>query len=228
MASIAFANGFTWKVLWDHPNNAKLKTARKDPNLLCPGDLVHIPDLRPRKEACTSGRLNKFQVKNRPVKLRIQFLIPDVDEANECAAGSDPSKYEGHGFTQSSKPEKPRANVPYRAEIDGKSSEGRTDGNGFAEISISPAAQSGRIILNPGTSSEEVFLLKLGEMDPVDGIEGVKKRLNNLGYLCDDGAEITPEFEAALSSFQEGCGIPITGELDDATRDKLKSAHDGS
>jgi hypothetical protein len=226
MASIAFGMGFTWQSLWNHPGNADLKTKRKDPNLLYPGDLVHIPDRRLREENCATDQTHNFELKNVPIKLRMQFLMPDPDDnPDEGVAVADPSRYEDSDFKPQSKPEKPRANVPYSAQIDGKLTEGRTDGNGFVAIPISPSARSGRIVLNPGTPAEEVYRLKLGQMDPINEVEGAKKRLNNLGYVCGGGSDITPDFEAALSVFQEISGIPITGKLDDATRDKLKDVH---
>lgn len=226
IASLAYAAGLNWKLVWNHPNNANLRATRKDPNILYVGDLVYIPDPRLHEESCATDQNHKFALKGLRAKLRIQFLMLDPnDQPDESDASTDPSRYENPDFKPQSKPEKPRANVPYRALIDGKLTKGQTDGNGFVEIPISPTAQSGRIKLNPGTPAEEVFILKLGELDPFDEVEGAKKRLNNLGYFCGEGSEVTPEFQAALAVFQEIAGISITGELDDATRNKLKEIH---
>ena len=49
LSSIAFEHGFPWEILWNHPDNAELKSLRKDPNVLLEGDIVSIPDLG-RKE----------------------------------------------------------------------------------------------------------------------------------------------------------------------------------
>jgi N-acetylmuramoyl-L-alanine amidase len=43
---IAFRNGFFWKTVWEHPENSELKSKRKDPNILLPGDTVFIPERR--------------------------------------------------------------------------------------------------------------------------------------------------------------------------------------
>lgn len=226
IASIAYGAGLPWQRVWNDPNNANLKAKRKDPNVLYAGDVVYIPDLHLQEESCNTDQNHKFKLKNMQAKLRVQFLTLDPDDdPDESSASSDPSKYEDPDFRPQSKPEKPRANVHYWVEIDGNCTAGHTDGNGFVEVPISPGAQGGRIILNPNTAAEEIYGLKLGDMDPSDEVEGAKKRLNNLGYFCGEGSEITPDFQATLSVFQEISGIPITGELDDATRAKLKDVH---
>jgi len=104
---------------------------------------------------------------------------------------------------------------------------GNSDSDGFIRLPISPAARNGRLVLNPGTPREEVHTLRLGAMDPLDEIPGMKKRLVNLGFACDRDDRITPEFEAALMLFQERAGLPITGKPDSATRNQLKETHGG-
>ena len=46
VSSIAFEHGFFPDTIWNHPSNKQLKEKRKDPNTLCAGDSVYIPDLR--------------------------------------------------------------------------------------------------------------------------------------------------------------------------------------
>jgi N-acetylmuramoyl-L-alanine amidase len=52
ISSIAHETGFFWETLWNHPDNAKLKQLRKNPNALLPGDVVSIPDQRVKQESC--------------------------------------------------------------------------------------------------------------------------------------------------------------------------------
>ena len=56
VGSIAFEHGFFPDTLWDHPNNAELKGKRGDPNVLLAGDVVHVPDLRPKEVAVAAGQ----------------------------------------------------------------------------------------------------------------------------------------------------------------------------
>ena len=44
IASLAYDRGLLWQTVWNHPLNALLKTQRQDPNVLKPGDIVHLPD----------------------------------------------------------------------------------------------------------------------------------------------------------------------------------------
>jgi outer membrane protein OmpA-like peptidoglycan-associated protein len=50
--------------------------------------------------------------------------------------------------------------------------------------------------------------------------EGVRRRLHNLGYLADD------DLSAAITAFQAVHGFDTTGEINQATRDKLVAVHD--
>ena len=41
---------FYWQTLWNLPENAALKTLRKNQNVLMAGDTLHIPDLTVKQE----------------------------------------------------------------------------------------------------------------------------------------------------------------------------------
>jgi hypothetical protein len=118
---------------------------------------------------------------------------------------------------------KPRSNQQYVLVIDGKMQQGSTDGDGVIDIPIPPGAQSGNLTVGPDKFSVDVAL---GALDPVDLLSGVQARLNNLGYPCGtpDG-ELNDLTKNALQYFQKDYGLPITGDIDDATRSKLKDLH---
>jgi hypothetical protein len=228
IGSIAFANGFNWQTIWNHPGNAALKAKRTDPNVLLPGDTVHIPDLNLRVESCSTDQQHNFQLKNVPAKLRLQLLEEEKDNDKTAQSDAEDSQYEDPDFHSSTKKNKPRAGMPYLLLIDDQIvKQGKSDKMGVIATTLSPGAAQGRLVLNPGTSREETYPLQLGGLDPVTETEGIKKRLNNLGFPCGDGAGDTPELEAALSLFQEKSGLTITGKVDDATRQKLKTTHGG-
>src|SRR5687767_2674498 len=119
MNSISQAHGFFWKTLWNHPENAELKQARKDPDVLQPGDRVHIPEFTQREESCATEKLHKFRKKGTPAKLRMQILVGD----------------------------KPRANEKYKLIIDGKEEKGTLDGDGKLEAWIPPGARDGKLLV---------------------------------------------------------------------------------
>jgi len=195
MASIGLQHGFFWETLWNHPQNAALKELRKDPNVLLAGDAVYIPDKELKQVGGATEKRHRFQRKGVPAKLRLTLMKED----------------------------KPRANVPYVLEIDGQVFRGQTDASGLIEHSIPPDAQSGRLILDNGN---EIHPLNLGNLDPIDTITGVQARLRNLGLFSGDiSGELDGGTAGAISAYQLRKGLPQTGQLDQATKDKLKGDH---
>jgi N-acetylmuramoyl-L-alanine amidase len=110
--------------------------------------------------------------------------------------------------------DQPRANVPFQLLIDGNWITGNSDGNGFIDQPIPPSAKSGKLIVGEGTT-KDIHEFQFGTVDPFDTQEGVTGRLRNLGYGTDDMAEAT-------KAFQSKEGLTVSGEVDDATRTRLK------
>jgi hypothetical protein len=115
-----------------------------------------------------------------------------------------------------------QARQPYVLTIDGRRLEGMTDGEGVLEVFVPPNARSGEVQIGG-----ELYPLQLGTLDPVSELAGVKKRLNNMGFLCGD-ANTPPDglLETALRQFQLRMGLPETGVLDETTRRRLLLMHD--
>ncbi|MCK4536475.1 MAG: peptidoglycan-binding protein [Desulfuromonadales bacterium] len=236
MASIAEKHGFFWETLWNLPENSDLKRGHEDQTILLPGEIVRIPDLREKEESGATEQKHRFKRNGTPAILRLQVLRPIEPEEEEPTEEEpsdegppeddslevvveDPTPQEGEG-------DEPWADAPYILEIDGKVTEGQTDGDGKIEEQISPAAQKGRLKMEPGTERELVMTLRLGHLDPVTSIPGIADRLNNLGLF--DGsrpAEMTSELSEALLEFQKVNELEESGEVDQATRDKLKELH---
>ena len=77
LSTIARRNGFgSWKILYDHPNNADLRKARKHPNILYPGDEVFIPDPKPKQVGVATGAAHKFVAKRERPRLRLRIQTP--------------------------------------------------------------------------------------------------------------------------------------------------------
>jgi Putative peptidoglycan binding domain len=193
--SIAADNGFFWDTLWSHPQNAALKAKRKTPNQLAPGDQVFIPDLRKKIESRGTDATHKFKVKGVPAKIKMQLKMLG----------------------------QPRANEPYVLQIDDQLIKGTLDGAGKLEQFMPPNARSGRLILGGG---KEVIPLRLHHLNPIDEPSGIQQRLNNLGFQCgsEDG-ELDDQAQEAIKQFQGKYGLPITGEVDAATKAKLAEIH---
>jgi hypothetical protein len=199
ISSIAEKNGLFWETVWNHPENSELKEKRKDPNILLPGDVVFVPDKQMKEESGATEQCHKFRKKGVPAKIRLQILDDD---------------------------DEPRADEPYILEIDGKAISGQTDSEGVIEQFIPPNARKGKLLVG---EEQEEYLLDLGHIDPIDTVAGVQVRLQNLGYDC-GGADgkLGSKTRAAILEFQQKHEleeIEETGEIDQATLDKLEEIH---
>lgn len=198
LLTIAEQYGFLWKSIWDHPSNSQLKSERKDPNVLQPGDIVRVPDLRVKQYARATEKRHKFLKKIDKAKVRIQVL-----------------DYE----------HRPRKNVNYVANLDGKIQRGTTDGEGYFLIKAPPTAQNLRVEVTE-KGETDLYEFRLGHVDPVESMSGVRQRLINLGYDCAPGeGPVDDELTSAIKDFQRKTKMTDTGNLDGATRAKLKSVH---
>ena len=200
ISSIAYEAGFLWETLWNHPDNAKLRQLRRNPNALLPGDVVTIPEKRVKEESCDATRLHKFRIKGVPVRFNLRLL--DI-------AGD------------------PRSDVPFTLEVHGSFRRGRTDSDGRISEVIPPIARKAILMLSPPGSKVEVYEFQLGHMNPTDDIAGLQARLRNLGYLKIITGQMDAATHNILWKFQHARGLPETGEPDAATLSALADEHGG-
>lgn len=194
--SMAKEAGHFWPTVWDHPANSELKSLRKNPNVLNPGDEVFIPEIEIVEKAKATDQKHKFKLKGEKVKYKLRLMRLG----------------------------EPRKNEKYTLLLDsGQSIEGTTDGDGNLEQEIPAETKSARLLLEGG--KEEKFL-RIGHLNPITEISGIQQRLNNLGYQAgpEDGA-MNDQLRKALSAFQGRYGLKQTGEPDEATRAKLEAIH---
>lgn len=202
LARIAKTYGFSdWRTLYDHADNAALRAKRKNPHQLFPGDEVHVPERADAPRSVAAGQAHKFRLKTRRSVVRI--LV--ADEQHRALGGKK-----------------------YRLTVGEKKYEGTLGQDGLFEHEVDPAVDEGELLVWLGDDNPYAFTLKLGHLDPIEEIAGVQGRLQALKYL---NGEITGVLDdptrAALSAFQAQQGQEPTGDLDDATRDKLAQAFHG-
>ena len=145
-----------WETIWNFPDNADLKELRKDPNILHPGDVVVIPEKTPRKESAPVDQLSQYVKKTPKAQVRLRLL--DLKR-------------------------QPRAGLDYTATVDGVSSSGTSDWDGYITIVTPPDARQLKLKVTEGAKIDE-YTLPLGSIDPVEEVSGVQHRLTNLGYSC--------------------------------------------
>jgi N-acetylmuramoyl-L-alanine amidase len=202
MASVAAKFGFRdWRTIYGDAENAELRAARPDPNILLPGDTVVVPDKQPRDEAAETGRRHTFFTTTSSTSLRIQvdYGRPFVYELTVDGAVLQTATSPGDTLIVQA--------------IAADAARG--------SLTVWPVEQPERTPENGFT-----FPLDLGFLDPIAAISGVQGRLRNLGFYFDpiDGTLGLPTV-MAIESFERSLGAPPTGILTDALRAALVAAH---
>ncbi len=141
ISSVALEHGLFWEKIWNHPNNAKLKEKREDPNILYPGDVVFVPDKEEKKESGETEQRHRFRRKGEPSRLRLRVL--DGDE--------------------------PRSNQSYVLNVDGVLFSGTTDAEGRLEVGIPGNAK--RAELRIGSSTYQLQLGGVDPVSEIAGIQ---------------------------------------------------------
>jgi hypothetical protein len=193
VASLAIVSGHFWETLWNLPENATLQEARKDPNILLPGDRLTIPPLRPKIVACGSGRKHVFRRRGVPVLLNIRFSI----------AGE------------------PRANDPYVLRVDGQEFRGTLDADGGLSVALPRGGRRGAVTVGEGDMAWETAF-SIGALDPEQEPSGIQGRLRNLGFDAGEDAADGERLAHALRLFQRQQDLTESGEADEATLARLR------
>jgi hypothetical protein len=194
--SIADDSGHFWETVWNFPDNAELKSKRKNPNILAPGDEVSVPPIRLKDFPCGTDARHSFKRKGVPNKIKIQLFQ----------------------FGE------PRKNEDYVLIIDDDIIKGKTDGDGIIEKFVKPSAKGGVLRLDGGKEEYPVRIGHLNPIDTTSGVKQRLNNLGySCGDESNDDSE---QFKQALVQFQNDQKIEPTGQLDAASRAKLQSIHE--
>ena len=198
ISSIAARAGLLWQTVWKHPRNAELRERRKDPNILFPGDQLAVPKKRIKHVSRPTEAEHTFVKLGTPAKMKLRLL------------------HEGE----------PRASLPYVCSIDGKLQNGKTDADGYLMIFIPPNAVTGKLFVqNEKGEIEDEYLLQLGHLDPLTEINGVQKRLRNLGFECEVTGQLDEQTKAAVTMFRVAHKLESGEAIDENLIAKLKQTH---
>ncbi|PRP91450.1 putative peptidoglycan binding domain protein [Enhygromyxa salina] len=198
ISSIAHRHGLFPDDLWQAPDNAELRAARRNPNSLAPGDVIVIPDREPKQAKLALDSSHTFKIKGVPAKLSV--LVSDDGEA--------------------------LADRAYTLTVDGVRHEGATDSDGKVEVWVAPGSR--RALLEVEVEADDIweYELELGGLDAVETIRGAQARLTNLGYGCPSSGQLDDDTRAALEAFQADHEVSVSGELDEPTIAALAEHHD--
>jgi Putative peptidoglycan binding domain len=206
LSSIAADYGYPdYRIIYDDPANAELKTKRPNPNVLCPGDVLVIPDRAQTSFPCATGQTQQFVVQLPEVVTRIEVGVAEA-HFYELTVGDQIFKGKTDGQSPIEHPISPLAES--------------------GQIELWPAT-AGNDTEKDGAFSWD---LQFGHLDPIEEISGVQGRLANLGYYAGpiDG-ETGPELELAIGQFESDAGLDVTGDVKNGDmQKKLQASHDGS
>ncbi len=181
--------------------NGELKEVRKDPDMLQAGDILMVPD-EPKKELDLKAEQENNFVATVP-KIAVSLAVTDDEE--------------------------PLADEAYVVEGLGDDEERTTDADGFVSFE---APVHVREVTVKFVNVDLAFRVGIGELDPIDTDAGVRMRLTQLGFYGPKlagadryVAKSDAQLAAAIAAFQGAQGLDVTGEMDDATRDKLLEVH---
>lgn len=203
LSSIAHHYGLAhWRVIYDHPENAAFKAKRPNPDLIYPGDELYIPGQESREDVLGHDKRHIFVTTRPPtfLNIRIQNL------------GKEPI-----------------ANAPYELHLDALQLKGATDGEGWVRSRIPPWTGNGVLRIWPNALDAETTIdwtIRLGHLDPLETVSGIKGRLNNLGYYRGPMDETTDEhYDTAVREFQEDHDLVVDGIVGPKTRATLSQEH---
>lgn len=188
--------GTTKKKILEHPDNRALLARGRTSGILRAGDQVTIPGPENKEMPAATGQCHRFRCNERSTLLKVRFM-----RENEA-----------------------RANEAYVLRIDLEEISGTLDSDGWLERRIPAEAREVMVLL--GENAEEQYRLRVGDLDPVGEVTGLRQRLKNLGYPTDSEDEIfSDDLRDALRRFQLDHGLEETGEFDGATRNELRNAY---
>jgi len=206
LPGIAAAYGFTsHKAIWDHPDNAELRSLRKNPNVLAAGDRLVIPERERGDAAGATEQRHRFVASGSKLLLRVRIL--DLGDA----------KRDGPCFYDSVR----QSN--FIAEVDGA-----------FQTEIDPRLERQATLRLDGATTEtppDEFPVEIGGLDPLATPTGQRDRLNNLGYFAGFSQSTfdAVQFRWAVEEFQrdhrKSDGLTVTGVVDPATQGALLRQH---
>lgn len=118
--------------------------------------------------------------------------------------------------------EGPLHDEPFVVEGLGAPLEGVTDGEGRATFEVPVYVREVTVFLPKAALR---FQIVIGQLDPITEPSGVYARLVNLGYAHGGGTPSAVDLRHAVAAFQQAEELPATGEVDDATRQRLGEVH---
>ncbi len=202
LTKLAHQKGFDADSVWNDSKNEDLKKKRVDPQQLQPGDILYVPDEAKTRLPIIVGASNAYVAQ-----------IPKVPVLIRLQIGGEILEKEPFVILG----------------VGPKPIEGATDEHGYLKATVPVHVREIEVQL---TARDRTLRVRVGNMDPLNELSGLQKRLTHLGFYQPSYAG-TENYEAAdpkqvmaaLAAFQQSVKLPATGKLDEDTAKALVAAH---
>jgi hypothetical protein len=195
LKKLAFVHGFDADEVWDDPKNAELKRLRKDPDILAPGDVVHLPAAKKEGLPLQKGAANAYQVKVPRRETTLRFAGPLGPYANEA----------------------------FTVEGLGEPISGTTDAEGSLTLSIPVAAAEVQVRFDRRRKVFRLHVGHMDPISEPSGVQARLAQIGL--YHGPLNGQLDEDTLSALAVFQEKQGLPVTREPDEATLKALQEQY---
>lgn len=124
---------------------------------------------------------------------------------------------------------KPYAGKRYQLVVGGKTYEGTIAGDGMIRETVPKDATNADVTVwvdeFPTGQRKHWAIGVVDALPPATAVEGARARMQNLGYPTGTGERLDDATRVGLRELQSDHGLPVTGELDDATTATLANLH---
>lgn len=179
-----------WRDIYFHESNADFRKKRPNPNIICPGDLIHIPDSVNKSVTIRTGAHHVFYVDRETQTLTLRLLGEDG---------------------------RPKGRVQADLTINGQKKSVISSADGKLKIEFDdPAVETMHVDVFADPESSEPthqYELQLAHLDPADTLSGLQARLNGLGHDCGvvDGV-YGKRTKEGIKSYQAACNMNADGQ----------------
>jgi hypothetical protein len=211
LLKLAHQLGFDADAIWGDAKNADLKSLRGDGHILCPGDILYVPEPSPKPLDLAAQSSNAYSATVPTITVEVIFKDSDGK-----AFANEPYQVKGLAETAADDaPEDPK-----------------TGGDGRVDFTVPVHIRELEVFF---PRRNVVFRLGIGDLDPHDERSGMLQRLRNLGLIGENTGERLlsgagtdadlGRLEDAMKTLQASYGLEPTGEESDELKAKLQTDH---
>ncbi|RLT96862.1 peptidoglycan-binding protein [Ketobacter sp.] len=179
-----------WRDIYFHDANAAFRKKRPNPNIICAGDEIQIPQTESKSVTVRTGAHHVFYVDRETQKLTLRLL----DESG-----------------------RPKSKVPAELSINGNKKPVVSGTDGTLKLEVDDPnvkVMHLDVFADPDmTEPSHRFELQLAHLDPADTLAGLQARLNSLGHDCGvvDGI-YGRRTKEGIMSYQAACNMTVDGQ----------------